>query len=472
MAYTWHIALTIDKSNSRQPIYRQIVDSIKQLIDGGTLLPGSKVPSSRALAQQLSVNRQTVVKAMEILIDDGWLLNNNRSGLLVRKRPSRQPSATLTKEAVCYPLLGPNKSLIDDGLPDSKLVPFTELSRAYRQLFNRSARWQVLGYGNTLGCLRFREALSEMLNQQRGLHTIPDEICTTRGSQMALYLTANSILQHNDVVIMETPCYERALNTFKQAGITVVQISVETDGINLTELESCIAQHNVKAIYLTPQHQYPTTVRMSLDKQIRLVDICCERNILVIEDDYDSEFYFTDRMNMPIASMLPKDLFVYIGSFSKIISPAIRVGYIHTSGNNMQRISSLRNMIDVQGDNIMELALLQLMENGTIRRHLRKVNSIYKQRRNSFALLLTQQLSHLVSFTMPESGLAFYLRFKHSYSHSIIVQTLLEHHLNTTFYHCEPGKWAIRVGFGSLNDDKSIRLINSLKSALDITPCQ
>ena len=151
-----------------------------------------------------------------------------------------------------------NQIFFDDGIPDITRSPINELARAYRRVFKQKAKWQIMNLSNKLGDLRFREALSEMLNQNRQMRTCAAQLCVTRGSQMALFLTAHCLLKKDDVILVENPGFKPAWETFRYTGATIVPIAVEPDGIRVDDVERIVKKGNVKAIYLTPHHQYPT----------------------------------------------------------------------------------------------------------------------------------------------------------------------------------------------------------------------
>jgi len=413
MLRPWEFQLTIEP-DSAKPIYLQITDGIIDAIKQGKLKPKDMLPGSRLLGSQLKVNRNTVIQALEILLAEGWLMSKERRGTFVSNvlpefllNDQNREKEMLPQQKI-EPLI---KISFDDGLPDSRLAPLNELARAYRQIFSRKGRWQMMGYSQESGDEDFKKAITHMLNFKRTMGVSSSNIFITRGSQMALYLTAQTLIQAKDIVVVENPGYKAAWDTFSMAGATVVPIDVDDDGIKISVLKDLLLKGTkIKAVYVTPHHQFPTTVTLSLSRRLELISLSNLHGFIVIEDDYDHEFHFGPRPLMPLCSNGNLRNFVYIGTMSKIVAPALRIGYLTTTAENLQKISVLRKMIDVQGDNIMEQAVLQLINDGEIKRHLKKASTKYKTKRDYLEFLILKYLGGKVKYRRPEGGLAFWIQ--------------------------------------------------------------
>ncbi len=412
MLRPWDFQITIDLKRGNA-IYLQIADTIIKAIKDGKLQTGDTLPGSRKLAEQISVNRNTVVKAIDVLLAEGWLETKARKGVFVANIDSKLikgkilhfPNSDIKNEQIKKPRI-----IFDDGHPDSRLAPTNALARAYRQLFNRKAKWQLMNYGDPQGDLNFREAVVKMLNHKRGLGLNTSNICITRGSQMALYLTANNLLKKDDLVIIENPGYKPAWEVFKKAGAILIALDVEPDGMSINMLKKILSSgKKIKAVYTTPHHHFPTTVSLSLQKRMALIQLSDQYGFTIIEDDYDHEFHFGLRPLMPLGSLNSIKNYVYIGSFSKIVSPSLRVGYVASNHDLINQITNLRKLIDVQGDTIMQLALLELINDGSIKKHLNKATSAYRKKKEIFNHLIEKYLNEKVTFNPPDGGLAFWL---------------------------------------------------------------
>ncbi|MBL7707239.1 MAG: PLP-dependent aminotransferase family protein [Taibaiella sp.] len=412
MLRPWKLELQLDPASDKA-IYLQIADAIIADIQSGRLKSGTALPGSRILARDLQLNRNTIVEALNVLLHEEWLVSKERKGTFVA---DVLPALPVTKQ-VAGTVATPETPKIairinfDDGSPDSKIAPVAALARAYRQIFNRKARWQMMGYGDDKGDTAFRNAIVQMLNHQRGMQLDEQQLFITRGSQMAMYLTAHCLLKKGDYVLVESPGYQPAWRAFEHAGAQLLPVKVDQDGLMVEEVRKWLQRHpGIKAIYTTPHHQYPTTVTLSLQRRLELIRLSNEYDFTIIEDDYDNEFHFGYRPVLPLSSYPELKNYVYIGTMSKVVAPALRIGYLASKDKAfLDLVAAHRRIIDVQGDAIMEQAVLQLIQDGTIKRHLKKATQYYKGKRDVVAALLKKYLGSKAGFDVPEGGLAFWV---------------------------------------------------------------
>jgi GntR family transcriptional regulator/MocR family aminotransferase len=293
--------------------------------------------------------------------------------------------------------------------PDVRLVPVDLLGRAYRRALRHYGH-SLVNYGHPAGFPRLREALAAMLSATRGLAVEPSSILITRGSQMALALTARALTQPGDVIAVEHPGYRPAWEAFKIAGAEIVPVRVDEHGLDVEALQRLIVRRPIRAVYVTPHHQYPTTVTLSASRRILLRQLSARERFAIVEDDYDHEFHFSGRPVLPLACDDPAGLVIYIGTLSKVLAPGLRLGFIVAPADLIERLISYRSFIDLQGDAVMECAVAELIEEGLVQRHIAKTRRIYRRRLETLAAVLRTQLSDFVTFRKPRGGTAIWVR--------------------------------------------------------------
>ena len=461
MLRTWKLEIQLEEQ-SEKAIYLQIADAIIFDIHSGRLKAGEALPGSRNIAQLLQVNRNTVVEALNVLNIEGWLITKERQGTFVSdnlpifketRKSSERSDETKTDLNNYYHIQ------LDDGHPNSQIAPIAELARSYRQIFNQKGKWQMMGYSNELGNLAFRKEIAKMLNHQRAMQINEQNICITRGSQMAMYLIAQCLFTKGDCVMIENPGYKPAWKAFEHAGATLLPLSLDKDGIIVEEVATYLkSQKKIKAIYLTPHHQYPTTVTLSLKRRLELIKLSNEYGFTIIEDDYDNEFHFGYRPVLPLSSSAELKNYIYLGTMSKVVAPALRIGYLVTDNPSLlTKVGELRKIIDVQGDNIMEQAVLQLMKNGTIKRHIKKATNYYKSKRDYTIKLLELHLKNKAIFIVPDGGLAFWIVPKREVDWNQISNNLKRKSIKIItpeIYSFDKTVNGLRFGYGSLTEEE------------------
>lgn len=489
MRRSWDLNLNITKS-SGMPVYLQMSQQIIDEIQRGRLLPSTAMPGTRELAEQLQVNRKTVVLAYDELIAQGWLSTEPRRGTFVSanlphffapkqiektvKLPPSETAEKLGDYAVTHASTNA-KDMVDfnDGIPDTRLIPVETLSRAFRHALITPLRSNNLGYGDPRGMYDLRSAIKKMVNMERGLNVDVDNICIARGSQMGIFLAARILTKPNDFVVVENLSYPPAREAFRSCGATILTVGVDNDGINVTALEALCKKHPIRAIYVTPHHQFPTTVMMTAERRLKLFLLAKKYDFFIIEDDYDHEFHFEHHPVMPLASHDHDDRVIYVGSLSKVLAPGLRVGYLIASKAIIDSCASEVMLIDRQGNSVTELAVANLMESGEVKRHIRKIIKTYKERRNLTMDLLSSELNHVSSFNPPNGGLAIWLRINDDIQLSTIVEKALKENVRvlpaSLFTESEEHINAIRLGFASLNPKELTLGIKRLKSVFDRT---
>jgi GntR family transcriptional regulator / MocR family aminotransferase len=428
--------LNLDKA-TKTPLFLQIANGLMDNIKAGLIPKGTKLLGSRAMAETLGVHRKTVIAAYDELSAQGWIETQATKGTFISlKIPEIKPvslskngfSKELSKEisfcklktgfhltknrALDKPVLRGSSMLgFDDGFPDVRLAPTNALASAYRAVLKKGYQKNTLFYGDTKGHLSLREATRDYLQESRGLNISVDNVMITRGSMMAFYLSAQTILKAGDRVVVGKINYGSGNMILKNRGVEMLYVDVDENGINVEQIAQLCAEKPVRMVYVTPHHHYPTTVTMSAARRMHLLQLAQEHQFCILEDDYDYDFHYTSSPILPLASVDTEGVVVYIGSLCKTISPAIRIGYVVAPTELIDEMANLRRIIDRQGDNMLEAAIAELFKDGEIKRHVKKSQRTYHKRRDVFCEILKSELGHVIDFKKPNGGMAVWAKF-------------------------------------------------------------
>lgn len=398
--WTWHLALDPDVA---VPLHRQIERGLAAALHDGRLRAGDPLPSSRALAASLGVSRNTVNAALRELRAQGWITASPRGRTIVAAGLASGGRAPPTEGTPRPQAAPPPRWPLGAGQPDLRLFPTDALARALRRALRR-AGGALLGYQDARGRPEYLAALGAWLGATRGLAAPPERLLSTRGAQHALDLVARAVLRPGERVAVEALGYPPAWHTLKRAGAVLVPIPVDSDGMQVAALESL----DLRAVYLTPHHQYPTTVPLAPARRLRLLDLSRARGWLILEDDYDHEHHYDGRPLLPLAASEPN--VAYIGTLSKVLAPGLRLGFLLGPPDLIDAALRVRHHNDRQGDAVLERAVADLVEDGELERHLRRMRRIYRARRDALGSSLRAHLSGALTFEVPSGGIGLWAR--------------------------------------------------------------
>jgi len=498
------LKISFKKDGEHSPLYLQLESEIIQLICRGILKPGQALPSSRELAQSLQLNRKTVVATYEELNAQGWVETRERSGVYVSSHlpdtsvrainqnskksiRSRQPAypiikrpsnvATRTDPNAEIKALGTPAPLykIDDGFPDPRIAPIEELVREYRRFGKSRLANRFLMYGPEQGSYRLRIELANFLNRTRGMQVTEKEILITKGTQMAIYLTTELLIRRGDTVFVPEPGYMDANQTFKLAGANLVFIPVDKEGMDVDRIEQLCKKKVPKMIYIIPHHHRPTTVTLSAERRMRLMNLVRKYRFALLEDDYDFDYHFTSSPLLPLASLDTGGHIIYVGSFCKSIAPGIRIGFMVAPEVVINEAAALRKLIDRQGEQLLEEATAELLSNGDISRHIKRSHKVYQGRLENTCRLLREHLNEYLTFERPNGGLAIWATYRKNISARAVALNAGKLGLKISDgrnYFFQPNISRphdfIRIGYCSLDETEMAGAIDLWKQALAI----
>ncbi|MCF3107597.1 PLP-dependent aminotransferase family protein [Niabella sp. CC-SYL272] len=471
--------ILIDKRR-KVPVYQQIVYAIAAAIRNGVLTPGAGLPGSRELAGVLGVHRKTVIAAYDELHAQDWIQIVPRKRvwvsetipLLKPRKWNHTPRIASYAHSFALPfrMVTPvtkagvadvPQMIIDDGHPDVRLSPIDELLKTYRSYTSRTFAIRNAHSGTEQGTLQLREELARYLSETRGLNSAAENLLITHGAQMGIYLAARLLLYPKAAVIAGAPNYPVANGTFKEAKARLVEVAVDEQGIDTDAIEAICMKRKVVAVYAIPHHHYPTTVTLSPARRMKLLELSKRFGFAIIEDDYDYDYHYTSSPYLPLASGEHAGNVIYIGSFSKILDPSLRIGFMVAPRNFIEQCKALRTLIDVGGDGYMQNALAALIKSGELKRHLKKAKKIYHQRRDFLDQLLKEHLGTVLSYTLPSGGMAIWIRLLPEYP-----VNRLEAITQLKILRIDTVQNAFRFGFASMNEKELETAVHVLKESL------
>lgn len=477
--FPWKTVIKLDSASS-SPLYLQIVNAVVREITSGRLSKSTKVPGTRAMSATLDVNRKTVVQAYDELMAQGWLeVLPSRGTFVSGKLPIVKPHVlepgenkndttdTLNIKSTGFTSYqGKPKHAIEinQGTPDPRLAPIDWIYKECRSLSKSTYGKHFLKYGDSRGDEKLRITLSQYLSETRGMNIDKENVLITRGSQMGIYMILNILLNKDDIVVVGHSSYDSADWSIKHLGGKLERIAVDENGLDIDQLEDLLKATKVSVVYITPHHHYPTTVTLSADRRIQLLELALKYNFAIIEDDYDYDFHYSSSPLLPLASLNHHEHVIYVGSFSKIFAPAIRIGYVVSSSRVIKELSRIRGIIDRQGDPVMEHVIALAIESGELQRHLKKTLKIYRSRRNLLCQLLVEKFGDAAEFKVPEGGMAAWVKFGKGYKLSD-KQLMAECLKRGLYLNVSPefinDQNAMRLGFASVNEQE-------IETAIDI----
>ena len=376
------------------PFYRQIYDGYRAAILSGRLRPGERLPSTRALATELNISRLPVVNAFEQLLHEGYIEGRAGSGTYVKDSiPDElaRPAETLPETAAAPlrpapPHLGPFRV----SLPALDRFPL----RLWSRLVSKHARQltiEQMAYGDAAGHAPLRRAVADYLRTSRAVHCEASEVLIVSGSQMALQICARALLGRGKTVCIEEPGYPGARDALAGTGARIVPVPVDGEGIIVDEIG-----RKVRAVYVTPSHQYPLGMSMSASRRLALLEWARRSGAWIIEDDYDSEYRYASRPLGALQGMDTASRVIYIGTFSRVLFPSLRLGYVVVPRDLMDSFVRHRESIDLFSPLLEQLVVTEFLTEGHFGRHLRRMRALYEKRRDALVRGLREHAGGLV----------------------------------------------------------------------------
>lgn len=450
----------IDKT-SEEPIKRQLYQQLKAQILSGTLAQGEALFSTRQLASELSVSRSTVVEAYDMLLAEGFL-------------ESRQGAQTVVAGGVVIPSFCARETAIEEqeriplradfttGRPDLSAFPYAQWIRLVQQSA-KTLSTNDFGYTGPAGYAPLRAEISAWLSRSRGILVDPEDVFITAGATHALRILSDLLCPHGEGVILEDPCHKGLYDTLLASNCAVIPVPADDHGICA---ELLTTQMDARMIYITPSHQFPLGGILPAARRAVLIRFARERDIYIVEDDYDSEFRFSGAPISPLYA-LDAQRVVYIGTFSKSVFPALRIGFALLPRALQARWKHLRTHNDVQNPILDQAALAAFLQSRAFDRTIRASKSRYEKRRNVLIRALISEFGEDCTICGDAAGLHLSVRLKGYVFDEAFERRCREHGIiaRTMEWHCiEKGKHLdqIVLGYGHMEPgqiEKSVQLL-------------
>lgn len=469
------LSLSLDP-RSATPLHRQLYEEIRAAVLGGRLSPGARLPSTRVLATDLDISRNTVAGAFDQLLAEGYIEGRPGAGTFVAKElpeqllrvspgvraPARHraPVAELSKRGrllAATPVApaardGASASAFRPGIPALDAFPRDLWARIAARLY-RQSRFELFSYGDPAGHPPLRRAIAEYLRAARGVNCSWEQVIVTSGSQQALDLAARVLLDPGETAWVEDPGYFGARGAWTAAGIRCVPVPVDGEGLSVAHGELSAPQ--ARLAYVSPSHQYPLGVTMSLARRMALLAWARRRSAWIAEDDYDSEFRYSGR---PLAALQGLDTagrVIYIGTFSKVLFPALRLGYMVVPTGAVDAFAAARALADRHPPGPSQALVAEFLAEGHFARHVRRMRTLYAERQAALLSAARREWGGLLDVSPADAGMHLVAWLPKGRSDREVSRRAAEAGISApplaAYYHSAAGRPALLLGYSCVN---------------------
>jgi GntR family transcriptional regulator/MocR family aminotransferase len=395
-------------------LYHQCVDRIQR----GIWPPGARLPATRRCAQTLGISRNTITATFSQLVAEGFLVSRQGSGFFVHEELPQSlaiespPNSTQCIESPLPQLSGYGKKLDANkrsstlamlpftvGVPDLRAFPSDIWSRIERR---NQQRHDLLGFEDFQGHAQLRSAVATYLRASRHVNCTAENVLITQGAQQAITLCAQVLLEADDKILIENPGYSRARQAFAGQQVDISTLAVDSSGLNASQLP---ATSPAKLMYTTPTHQYPLGGIMPAAERLKLLEWARNNQTWIIEDDYDSEFHFYDKPVAALQGMTQNSPVIYMGSFSKTLFPALRLGYLVLPTPLIGAFTGAKSSVDGESPLVAQATTAQFMLEGHFQRHIRRMRVNYRKKWEHMMALVEQHLGSTFSIVAESAGM-------------------------------------------------------------------
>lgn len=477
------------------PLYRQLYESLRLAILDGRMASGTRLPSTRELAREFEVSRNTVMNAFEQLLAEGYLEGFVGSGTfvshdlpddLINARQKLKSSSVIKNKEARLSNRGERIALTKTsasnnltkirpfipGVPAIDVFPFEIWGRLVKRQWYFPQR-NLLDYGDAAGYRPLREAIANYLGTARAVRCTPEQVIIVAGTQQALDLTARMLIDKDEPVWVEEYNYLAASAALKSAGARLIPIPLDEEGLNVSAGKSLAP--DARLVYVTPSHQYPLGVTMSVSRRLSLLEWAAKSESWILEDDYDGEYRYAGK---PLSSLQGLDeggRVIYLGTFSKVLFPALRLGYIVAPNELVEPFIKARAMMSWCSSPIDQAVLTDFFNEGHFVRHIRRMRSLYAERQTTLIKAVKKELGQLMTIAPDASGIHLVGMLDDKINAEKVaeaakdlgveVQPLSVFNLNKT----EPSLNGLVLGYGAYDNESIKNAVKQLSTAVNIS---
>jgi GntR family transcriptional regulator/MocR family aminotransferase len=466
------------------PLRRQLYQGMRSAIVSRQLLGGTRLPSSRALAAQFHLSRTTVLEAYQQLLLEGYLEGRRGSGTYVSRTipdvllsPAAAPYGSLERATRASPSW-PLHAAIDNaqvnpafrvGQPALEAFPHTIWQRLLARRYRESWR-ELFGYQDAAGYGPLREAIASYLGIARGVRCAPEQVIVTSGAQQALDLIARVLLQAGDAVWVEDPGYFGARWAFKRAGLRLIPTTLDRDGFDVAVGQSL--SPDARLAYVTPSCQFPLGATMSLERRLALLAWAKNREGWIVEDDYDGEYRFVGRPLPAIQGLDDAGRVLYLGSFSKVLFPSLRLGYVVLPPVLVKSLVTANLGAELHASALEQAVVADFMAQGHFDRHIRRMRTLYARRQATLREAISQYMPGLLEVHPAEAGMHLVAWLPSEVDEcEQIVRAARDHHLemlSLSYCSMRPlSRQALVLGYAAPDESQIVDGVRTLRWVVD-----
>jgi DNA-binding transcriptional MocR family regulator len=465
MLNTFNLAVSLDR-DGEEPIYRQLIRHIKMQIESGTLPPGTRLPASRELAQQLNISRISVVNAYAELRAEGYLSAHAGRGTFVSREGGTVNIPEKNGTAPKSEVQSHDRSLRDmmrlsrqpgvisfgSGAPPPEFFPMAYLKDAINMVIDRDGA-KALSYEMPEGFGPLRAAVRDYVSAL-GIQCSTNDVLITGGTQQAIDLVIQALLSEGETLVTENPTYIGMLDIARTRRVQIHGIPIDDEGMRLDYLENIIIDNPPRLIYVMPSFQNPTGIVMPLHRRRQLLNIANEYNIPILEDGIYHEIRFEGETIPPLKALDETGIVIHASGFTKMLLPGIRIGYLICDGAHYSRLVRVKQAADISTPGLNQRAIHIMLERGIMSQQLERNNREFQRRRDVALVAAKKYFPAGTMWRMPQGGLYLWVTLPKNGPSAVelyisAVQMGVAYAIGNVFYTTNPDNYTMRLNFGA-----------------------